>query len=389
MPPDTHSELGASGAHRWLNCPGSVRLCKEAVKTTTVYASEGTAAAKLAEICLLNGKNTASYLGATIEADGKNHEVTLEMAENVQVYISVIREDLKSAGKGAELYVEKQFHLDWLYEGMYGRTDAMVAQHFGLLRVYDLKYGAGVGVEVEDNVQEMYYALGPVKEGAYDEVELVIVQPRFDHPDGPIRRCRMTPEELLRWSQEVLLPGAVATEDPAAPICLGEWCRFCDAMPICPAQKERAMTVAESVFQPTPKAPPEPSLMTPEELKKVLDVAPLVAAWFESCKKYTRTLLESGMADPKEIGYKIIAGRKSRSWKDEVDAEIVLKNLLGREAFEMKLRSPAGAEKLLTKEGKASLVPYIRVEQGTQVVPVKDKRPVITAAGEVFKEVDV
>lgn len=211
-----HAVLSASSSHRWLACPGSINMCKGIPPTTSSYADEGTAAHALAEICLGNKVDkAATYVGRPMYTDGKGKEyiVTSEMAEAVQVYLDTIRQDMLDLG-GGELFIERKFQLDWLYEGMFGRNDAMVAEPFGILRVYDYKHGAGVAVEVENNPQLMYYGLGAVRDekvaGAYEEIELVVIQPRAIHPDGPVRRCRMSVDILLEWGRTVLLPGAIA-----------------------------------------------------------------------------------------------------------------------------------------------------------------------------------
>ena len=38
-----HAILGASSSHRWLACPGSIRLSAGMPGTSSVYADEGTA----------------------------------------------------------------------------------------------------------------------------------------------------------------------------------------------------------------------------------------------------------------------------------------------------------------------------------------------------------
>ena len=53
--PDVHSRYPASASHRWINCPGSIRL-SELVKHTaeaSEYAKEGTLAHAIAEQKLL------------------------------------------------------------------------------------------------------------------------------------------------------------------------------------------------------------------------------------------------------------------------------------------------------------------------------------------------
>lgn len=386
--PSAHSILGASSSHRWLNCPGSIRLSAGMPKTSSKYADEGTAAHELAEMCLENRTVARKYIGSFITVGETAYEVTEEMVEAVQLYLDVVRSDLQDAGKGAELEVEKRFHLDWLYDGMFGTNDALVGQPFGLLRVYDFKYGAGVAVDVTDNTQLMYYALGAAHGETYDEVELIIVQPRAQHPDGPVRRQRMSVAELDRWADQVLLPGAEETEKADAPTNAGEWCRFCPAMAICPAQKEVAIRSAQFAFQDKPQAPPMAASLAPSELRQILDKASMIEAWLESCREHARLLLEQG-ADPNELGYKLVAGRASRKWIDEADAEQFL-TTLDIDPFEHKLKSPAQAEKALRGPAKKALEDMVQTVRGVQLAPLSDKREAVGgAAALAFKEVEL
>ena len=386
--PNAHSILGASSSHRWLNCPGSIRLSAGMPKTSSKYADEGTAAHELAETCLRSGGAANSYLGKIITVNETAYEVTHEMADAVQLYLDVLSADYKSAGFNPVLAIEQRFHLDWLYDGMFGTNDALVGQPFGLLRVYDFKYGAGVAVDVTDNTQLMYYALGAAHGETYDEVELIIVQPRAQHVDGPVRRQRMSVAELDRWADQVLLPGAEKTEKADAPTNAGEWCRFCPAMAICPAQKEVAVRSAQFAFQDKPQAPPMAASLAPSELRQILDKASMIEAWLESCREHARLLLEQG-ADPNDLGYKLVAGRASRKWIDEADAEKFL-TTLDIDPFEHKLKSPAQAEKALRGPAKKALEDMVQTVRGVQLAPLSDKREAVGgAAALAFKEVEL
>jgi len=45
-----HALLSASGAHRWLKCPGSARLEDKFEDTASEFAAEGTLAHEIAEL---------------------------------------------------------------------------------------------------------------------------------------------------------------------------------------------------------------------------------------------------------------------------------------------------------------------------------------------------
>lgn len=388
-----HSVLGASSSHRWLACPGSVRLTADIPPTSSKYADEGTAAHELAELCLKTDQNAADRIGTIITANGTPFTVTEEMADAVQVYVDTVRQDYEVAGATADMRLEQQFNLDWLYPGMFGRNDAMVGDEaFGILKVYDYKHGAGVLVEVENNPQLMYYGLGALKGSGYDEVELVVVQPRAPHPKGSVRRWTISADDLMKWGEEVLLPGAKATEDPEAPLIAGEHCQFCAALPTCPAQKTYAMSIVPTVFDETPSAPPSPDVLTPVELRKILNAADLIESWLKACREHVHALLESGRIDVEEIGYKLVAGRASRSWLDEQKAKEWLEAMLDEEAYtKPSLVSPAQAEKLLKgATAKQAIKGMVQETRGKQLAPISDPREALPPTADLvfgeFKE---
>lgn len=153
-----HATHAPSAAHRWMNCPGSVRLSRGFDDSSSVFAREGTAAHALAHHCLTTGRDAEEfrgwYIGATSlsapEADvGPPDEdtvftVTAEMAEAVQMYLDVVR---GLVADGYEMEFEQR--LSTPLAGVYGTGDA-IGYHPQRRRVVivDLKYGKGVSVDV-------------------------------------------------------------------------------------------------------------------------------------------------------------------------------------------------------------------------------------------------
>ena len=88
MKTNTHSELGASGAHRWLRCPASVKYSR-GIEVTSVYAEEGTLAHDLAESCFYFDESPLEHLGQSF--NNSQHVVTEEMAHHVSNYLAYVK----------------------------------------------------------------------------------------------------------------------------------------------------------------------------------------------------------------------------------------------------------------------------------------------------------
>jgi hypothetical protein len=74
-----HSLLGASGAYRWLNCPGSFRLSQTAPhRPSSIYAATGSLAHEYIETAVKDGLTEIdrSEIGEVRLFDG--HQVTVD-----------------------------------------------------------------------------------------------------------------------------------------------------------------------------------------------------------------------------------------------------------------------------------------------------------------------
>lgn len=396
MPPTNHATLGASSAYRWMNCPGSIRLSAGIAGKTSIYAQEGTAAHYLAETCLQRGDNAAKYLGWHV---GQNEnevgflmeqrpssdkgliifEVSEEMAEAVQVYLSAIRED-QAGLPDAALKIEQKFDLSELHPGMFGTNDACLVESFGKLIVYDYKHGAGKVVEVENNPQLLYYALGASRGEFCEEVELVVVQPRARHKDGPVRRWALSLKELNNWAENELLAAARRTVAPDAPVISGEWCTFCPVLDTCPAFLNRAMEITKSDFQTIPL--PDPGLLTEADLIKVLNSGDLLKTWLSRVYAFAESKLREGGSIP---GWKLVQKKTNRRWKDEqsvVDFFSKGRNAKKVKIYDQKLRSPAQLENAIETLGLAIKIDHLweKPDGGLTMAPESDRRAAVAVA---------
>lgn len=368
-----HSRLGASIAHRWLACPGSVRMSYGIEDRQTVFAAEGSAAHELAEMCLrANFAPALDYLGEEIVVGNHKFEVTEEMAEAVQLYVDTVR---ALYDPGDILFIEHKFDLTSVYDGMFGTNDCGIYKVDGRVIVLDYKHGAGHAVEATENPQLMYYGIGllsiPSLRGAkVTQVELVIVQPRAPHKDGPVRSWTTDPLTLLDFAGE-LREGAVATTNPDAPLAAGDHCKFCPAAGICPALREIAITRAQDEF--VDVVAPD---LTDEDISVLLEKCSLIEDGIRAIRAEAFNRAQGGAKIP---GWKLVAKRAMRKWAGEPDI------VKGRLAFdfglspdqilEEKLRSPAQIEKLLKGDDKKALADLVVAESsGVTLARETDRR---------------
>lgn len=402
-----HSLVGASSCERWWNCPGSNALIATLpTPPNTKYAAEGTVAHALCEDVLRNKVyfdarwNATAKIGEIYEEDDYQFEVTEEMAEAANLYVNTILADAKRiecnlrksvqlSGNNKEAWkhwdvltqerinqrwvnIEQSFTLDDVDSEARGTNDASIYVPGETLIVYDFKYGKGVPVEAIENKQMLYYAIGAAgdKLMEFKSIELVIVQPRAEHPQGPVRRWVTTPQYVNAFKQELAKRiKATRTSDKTE---TGKWCRFCNAKMICPATRTKVNEIAKIDFQEPakPNTLRTPDQLTPLELKTLLDNADLIENYIKDVREYAFNLLNRGGTVE---GYKLVKGGKAhRKWENEELAASMLELEFGEdEIYKTSLKSPAQIEKL--GSSAKEVVELYAVRPDSKLVLAKDE----------------
>lgn len=381
-----HSPLGASGAERWMNCPGSVELIRNLMLPESddpSYRTEGTAAhdAAAKALCLAGQPDGWELIGQKFGDKGKEIECTEEMANAIQVYLNFTRPIMAAADEAGKRVMIEYPISSPAHEDFYGTCDfaAIVpgTDHHGQenLVVVDLKYGEGIQVEVEDNSQLKYYAYGVLQEfPECDKVTLVICQPRGFHADGPIRTWDTTAAEIRAWVAETLVPAMERVEfdqtlDP------GKWCRFCPAKLACP--------VLSGLFKAAATAnPAEIVNYSDESLARSYAYRDAVKSYVKALEDEVFNRLQKGKAMP---GAKLVHKIADRVWKPE--AEVVFKSRFPDQYLAPpKMRSPAEMEELGVAAKELVKEYAYKPESGLTVAPESDKRGAVKVqqASEVF-----
>jgi hypothetical protein len=376
LPQPAHSKIGASSYSRWSTihggCPGSVRLSEGVPSVDSSYAQEGTHAHTVASQTLekyfFNKEPAEGWLAAD-----------KEMRSAVDVYVKFVKCEALSAiadadGRKPVILIEHRFDLSAVYPGLFGTADAIIYNPAAKkLIVADYKHGAGIAVEVEDNLQLQYYGLGALLSTGLpcETVELVIVQPRCEHEDGQIRRWSFSSIDLLDFAAD-LASDAEAVFKPDAPLNPGKHCRFCPAAATkCPAIKNKAQALAKIEFR-------NDLSYDPVQLDQALKFIPALESWIKQVREFAYGEAMHGRLPP---GWKLVSKRATRKWKageDEVVGYMVEATKRPREEFfdQPSLKSPAQMEKLCSKQIGEKLRSMMEsVSSGYNLVPESDPRP--------------
>lgn len=411
-----HSKLGPSQAKRWINCTASVAECEKAPPQAPNYAAaEGTVAHSIAEKYVtgkIDSLAMMELIGTTVVEDGLEIEIIEEMFDGAVEYKDLIDEDRDLLTRlpgsiAVEGHAEIKVHALTVDERVWGTSDYVLLKRGKKLIVYDYKFGQGVIVDPEENEQGALYLIGVidslVKSDAFDELEIVIHQPRGRHVDGPVRRWIASKEWLAKF-RGIAKAAAAETLLPTAKLVAGDWCRWCAAKAyidkagkqyICPAVKNGAQEAAMVTFDvgapavapKTAERLPEVRMMLPDQLSRLLDWEPAIKSLLEAAKDVVRERLSNGLDVP---GWKLVQGREgNREWISEEEVVAEFSPTLGKDAlYEKKLLSPAKIEKIVGKKHKLDHL-VTRKPGDKAIARDRDPRPAApTAAQDAFKVIE-
>ena len=420
----THAQLSPSKRHRWALCPGSVREeAKYPEERSGPAAIDGTHSHTLLEHCIKAGlADPTLMVGVRLMDDEGEFVIDADRAARVKMAIEYVKSRVTHLNGMAEVVPETRVDPQWFTnrDDLSGTVDIQIIGG-GVLEIVDYKDGMAE-VPAEGNLQLEQYALGKLAECRkghnvpdqypWHEVRMTIIQPKLALRGGtPITTWTVPVSELLT-KISVLVDQARATDNPDAPLIPGDsQCKYCRAKGACSALAGNVMKEVGIMFQPIAdqtfeiaqqSADRDPAVMSDDQIRQVMEAAPLMRQLLEAVEKEALRRLEAGQSIP---GLKLVNGRGSRTWalpEEEMAEKLVKMGIPKTAIYETKLVSPAKAEKLVweKRDGtKVSLTPrqmsrmeqeyVIKMAGKLTVVPESDSRPaVVKNAAPMFSAVE-
>ena len=366
-----HALLSASSAARWLKCPPSAVANEAYPNEDTEYTQEGTLAHEVAEFAAREG-----YASWNSEAEGKG--ITREMVECAVDYANYI-EELKKSNDATVLLEQRVDFSPWVPDG-FGTADCIIIQGT-TMDIVDYKYGKGVAVSAIDNEQMKLYGLGAINDFGFayeiETVRLHIYQPRLNN----VSVDETTADKLLAWGESIK-PVAEKAAQGKGKYCAGEHCRFCKHAGRC-----RALTKACTEYFNTHGMKASVEVLAPWEVADILRMESTITLWLKRVREQALSTLLNGGEIP---GHKVVAGRGSRTWADDLEVAALLKaeGYTAEEITETKLLSVAAMEKALGKKKVAEIVggQILALTGAPTIAPETDKRPVYDRLAEAKKD---
>ena len=270
----------------------------------------------------------------------------------------------------------------WVPKG-FGTADCIIIQG-NTMDVIDYKYGKGVAVSAVDNPQMKLYGLGALNDYGFacdiETVRLHIFQPRLNSTT----KHQLTAAELTAWAEKVVQPTAEKASTGKGKYSAGEHCRFCPHAGRC---RTLTKTCTEYVNAHGMRA--AVPVLAAWEVADILTMEPLVTLWLKRVREQAMDTLLGGGEVP---GYKVVAGRGSRNWADNLETAKLLEaaGYSREEITETNLLSVAKMEKAIGKKKVAELLAgqILTMTGAPTIAPLSDKRPVYNRTEETLKELN-
>lgn len=430
-----HAALSPSARHRWAECPASVREEAKYPDESSAAADDGTHTHTLLDTALKALQPPATFVGKTLT----DHVGSFTVDEARAARAAVAYDYVMKRTEGVTSVIICETRVDPV--GFTGRFDQSGTVDVQIhlpheLEIIDYKDGMA---PVEANAKQLrQYGVGALAEqlpGRFTTIRLTIVQPKLAAKGLPVVSTWVEGvEDFLRVEIPALIAEGAATDKPDAPFVPGDvQCKYCRARNNCQARANAGMAALSLSFPPVQElatvvasgpaidrpvlaeqavrsavpdlaslaAQRDPNTMSNEQLRQILEAAPLIRQVIEGAEDEAEKRMKSGVAID---GLKLVNGRGSRAWafpEEEMAGKLTSMGIPKGEIYITKLVSPAQAEKLTWTKRDGTKVTLtekqlkrleseyiVKMAGKLTVVSAADPRPAVTTdASSLFQPV--
>lgn len=381
FPVDSHKPLSPSRLSMFFACPGSYGMSRKYQSSQSSAAAEGE---------MLHGV-IENFLAQYIE-EGEE-VIRQKCTDGIKDPLETLTADQRIAIDDALEYLAKVYHhvidpltletqlsMAELHPALFecgGTNDVSFVtldpDGVSTLHVLDWKFGQSEPIYALDNDQLLAYAWGQLMRAPGSGIELVtvhIVMPRLNHYDS----ATYDKVQMRAWLHGRAIPGAQACYAEIPEFNPGQkQCRWCPGKNQCGYRHDYARKTATEVFKRHLEIPD----VSVDDLAALMPEMQALKTYIADLEKFAMQTLLSGQSFGQ---YKLVEGRSSRRWIDEVKAE---KWLLSKcdveQVYESKLVAPAKAEKLVRafKKDLEFTSLWAKAPGNPTMVPESDKRPAL------------
>lgn len=359
-----HSNLSPSKRHRWAICPASVKEeAKYPESENNEAAIDGTHSHTLLEHCIKSGlMNPCDMVGVRMKDHFGEFIVDSTRASRVKYAVSYVKNKLTDFSGEAKIVTEEKVNPKWLTnrDDLFGTVDVQIITNGGI-ELIDYKDGSHE-VAVVDNLQLEQYAIGKLSEFklnrpqqfTFSEVTMTIIQPKMvDLGKNPITSWVISVKDLFSRIP-ILINQAKKTDEPDPEFIPGkQQCMFCKARGSCRALVDKAVSGVGLDFKNSEKpsiaqqaANKNPTTLSNDQLREVIEGAPLIRHLLDAVQEEAFTRLERGEDIP---GLKLVNGRSIRVWslpEEDIVEKLSKMGIPKSLLYEKKLLTPSKIEKL-------------------------------------------
>lgn len=392
-------DLNPSSAERWMTCTASPRYIRDnwnllAESTDTAWNQEGTTAHEVA---------AAALEGRKVNAAACPVPPTKEMYRHAWNYMEYVEGLGPKEHESATVYVERKLPLFYMQERN-AMIDAVVVNP-SEVHIVDFKYGEGVQVSPEGNLQCIIYAYVAVRDFASHAllhrgtmpVTIHIYQPRGRGADAPAKVWETNVGDIAKMATRIVTVAQTilnnANGDESYKVAFApsdKACQFCPAKGFCTARQQHFGREVKQLAVVDNAPLPLSTTLTVEQRAAVLKHKSAIEKWLKDVAADTQRLMLEGTKVP---GWKLVMSNGGhRFWTDPEEAKkLLLKDtiLKREEVITETLASPAQVEKLLGKNKLPVEVTNLIAKPNGNPIPVPEDDKRTSCVVDASEEFDV